>query len=180
MTVQVSQEERFSAFAHAYGDRLFRTALMLTADWHLAEDLTQTTLAKLYSSWKRVEAADNTAAYARGVLVKTWLSHRRKRSNQERPSTIDADHTGPAGRVGDTETPELRMAVLDGLAALEPRDRAVLVLRYFEDRSVEQTARDLGMSVSAVTSATSRALRRARTAFTERGLHLPEFSNGGT
>lgn len=169
MSPHRSADERFTEFAHAYGDRLFRTALMLTADWHLAEDLTQVTLAKAYASWRRVERAGDPVAYVRGVLVKTWLSHLRKRSTGERPVDSPVESTS-----APPDSPEVRVAVLTALAELAPRDRAVLVLRFFEDRSIDQTAHDLDMSRSAVTTATARALSRAREAFVAHGLHLPD------
>ncbi|MGR6997200.1 sigma factor [Yinghuangia aomiensis] len=111
-----------------------RMACLLTGDWHLAEDLVQETLAKVYVSWKRVSAANSPNAYADAILMRTFLSYRRKRSAGETPT----------GRVPETahdaDDPGLRLTLLDGLAQLSDRDRAVLVLRYWEDRSVEDAA----------------------------------------
>jgi RNA polymerase sigma-70 factor (sigma-E family) len=148
-------DQEFLEFARAHGDWLFRTALMLTADWHHAQDITQTTMAKLLVSWSKVRRADHPRAYARGVLVKTWLSERRRRSSSEivTASLPEAQHERDFSDA---------VATIETLRALQPRDRAVLVLRFIEGRTVEQTAQDLGISRSAVSTATTRALDRAR------------------
>ncbi len=70
---------------HATGDRIHRAALLLCGDHHLAEDLTQTTYAKVYAAWSTVSAADSPLAYTRTVLMRTFLSHRRLRRSAERP-----------------------------------------------------------------------------------------------
>jgi RNA polymerase sigma-70 factor (sigma-E family) len=146
-------------FAVARSGPLFRTACLLTGDWHLAEDLVQETLAKMYRSWRRISRAECPVAYANTVLVRTYISQRRRRSSSERPSgrlPDSADSAGPA------EDAELRMALLDGLARMTPKDRAVLVLRYWEDRSVEETAQILQLSPGAVRTRSTRALQRLR------------------
>jgi RNA polymerase sigma factor (sigma-70 family) len=95
-------------------------------------------------------------AYADTVLVRTFLSQRRRRSSTERPSDRLPDAAGPA------QDAELRMALLDGLARMTAKDRAVLVLRYWEDRSVEETAQVLQLSPGAVRAQSMRALQRLR------------------
>ncbi|MFF0833999.1 MULTISPECIES: SigE family RNA polymerase sigma factor [unclassified Streptomyces] len=147
----------YMEFAIARSGPLFRTACLLTGDWHLAEDLVQETLAKMYRSWRRVSRAGSPVAYADTVLVRTFLSQRRLRSSTERPSDRLPDAAGPA------RDAELRMALLDGLARMTARDRAVLVLRYWEDRSVDDTAQVLRMSPGAVRAQSKRALQRLRT-----------------
>src|SRR3954470_6735629 len=87
-TTVMTEQLDFTAFATAATPRLFRTALLLCGDWHLAEDLVQTTLGKLYVAWARVQKAESPEAYARGVLPKTCLSHARVRRNSEQP-TLD-------------------------------------------------------------------------------------------
>ncbi|MER6038587.1 MULTISPECIES: SigE family RNA polymerase sigma factor [unclassified Streptomyces] len=144
-------------FAIARSGPLFRTACLLTGDWHLAEDLVQETLAKMYRSWRRISRAGSPVAYADTVLVRTFLSQRRRRSSTERPSDRLPDAAGPA------RDAELRMALLDGLARMAARDRAVLVLRYWEDRSVEDTAQVLRTTPGAVRAQSKRALQRLRT-----------------
>ncbi|WP_350277837.1 SigE family RNA polymerase sigma factor [Kribbella sp. HUAS MG21] len=146
--------EDFEEFARAQIPRLYRTAWLLVGDRHLAEDLVQDTLANLLKVWHRVESP---GAYARTTLVRTFISQRRRKSWAERP-TGDVPELA-AERVGD---PELRIALQSALAELAPLDRAVLVLRFFEDRSVEQVALDLGKKTSAITTRTARALDRLR------------------
>ncbi|POX54087.1 SigE family RNA polymerase sigma factor [Streptomyces sp. Ru72] len=143
-------------FAAARSGPLFRTACLLTGDWHLAEDLVQETLAKMYRSWRRISRVDSPVAYADTVLVRTFLSQRRRRSSTERPSDRLPDAAGPA------QDAELCMALLDSLARMTAKDRAVLVLRYWEDRSVEETAQMLQLSPGAVRAQSMRALQRLR------------------
>jgi RNA polymerase sigma-70 factor (sigma-E family) len=145
--------EDFEEFARAQIPRLYRTAWLLAGDRHHAEDLVQETLAKMLTGWKRI---DSPGAYARTAMVRTYISQRRRRSWSERPT---ADVPEVVERPGD---PELRMALQSALDELEPLDRAVLVLRFFEDRSVEQVALDLGKKTSAITTRTARALDRLR------------------
>ncbi|KOV90737.1 RNA polymerase sigma24 factor [Streptomyces sp. NRRL WC-3723] len=143
-------------FAAVRSGPLFRTACLLTGDWHLAEDLVQETLAKMYRSWRRISRAESPVAYADTVLVRSFLSQRRRRSSTERPSDRLPDAAAPA------RDAELRMALLDGLARMSAKDRAVLVLRYWEDRSVEETAQVLQLSPGAVRARSMRALERLR------------------
>ncbi|MGA5040350.1 SigE family RNA polymerase sigma factor [Streptomyces capoamus] len=143
-------------FAAARSGPLMRTACLLTGDWHLAEDLVQETLAKMYRSWRRISRVESPVAYADTVLVRSFISQRRRRSSTERPSDRLPEAAGPAR---DTE---LRIALLDGLARMTAKDRAVLVLRYWEDRSVEETSRVLQLSPGAVRTRSMRALERLR------------------
>lgn len=145
--------EDFEEFARAGIPQLYRTAWLLTGDRHHAEDLVQETLANLLRTWHRI---DSPGAYARTAMVRTYISQRRRKSWSERPT---AELPERAERTGDLE---LRMALQSALAELAPLDRAVLVLRFFEDRSVEQVALDLGKKASAITTRTARALDRLR------------------
>jgi RNA polymerase sigma-70 factor (sigma-E family) len=150
------QPPSFEAFAVAVATPLFRTAVLLCADWYLAEDLVQETLARIYRVWP-VEL-EYPLAYARRTLARTFLSHRRRRSSGERP----ADHL--PDRAAAEPDNALRRTLLDALRTLPDRDRAVLVLRYLADRSVADVAHDLGMSRGAVRVAALRALAKMRTA----------------
>ncbi|MFC6884511.1 MULTISPECIES: SigE family RNA polymerase sigma factor [Actinomadura] len=152
----------FQEFAAARGASLFRTACLLCGDRHLAEDLVQTTLGKLYVSWRRVQRADNPGAYARAVLMRTYLSHMRKHSSKETPWQRLPDRAAAGGA-----DQALRVTLLDGLARLPPQDRAVLVLRYWEDLSVEDVASTLRLSNGAVRNRSMRALGRLREALGE-------------
>lgn len=149
-------DEAFTEFAAVLAPRLFRTALLMCGDWHLAEDLVQTTLAKLYVAWARVEGADSSEAYARGALTKTFLSHVRLRRNSESP-TVDLGQG--ASHSGDMTT---RLELFEALRTIAPLDRAVVVLRYWDDRTVAETAHEVGLSEGAVRTRSSRALARLR------------------
>ncbi|MDI6105426.1 SigE family RNA polymerase sigma factor [Actinoplanes sp. NEAU-A12] len=145
----------FTHFAHATTARLRRSAFQLCHDWHLAQDLTQTTLAKLFLSWERAVDSDNLTAYAQKVLLRVYLDHRRRRSSGE---TVPGDLREPAYSV----SPELRITLLDAIAQLPGRDRAIVMLRYFADHSVEQVADELGVPATVVKSQTRRSLIKLR------------------
>lgn len=149
-------DEEFVELATARGAHLLRTAYLLTGDWHLAEDLVQEALGKMFVAWRGSGAIDNPAGYVQTVLVRTYVSHRRRRSAGELPH---ANVPEPAARELDVA---LRMTLMDGLARLEARDRAVIVLRYWEDRSVDETAEALGLTAAAVRNRSLRALARLR------------------
>ncbi|GAA5015167.1 SigE family RNA polymerase sigma factor [Kitasatospora paranensis] len=147
----------FRAFAAARGHHLIRTAYLLTGgDAHLAEDLAQEALSRLYGRWRKVSRLENPAGYAQTVLVNTFLSHRRRRSSSEQPT----DRITEVGVSGPDTS--LRVTLLRALGELPAQDRAVLVLRYWEDRSVEETAAALRIGSSTVRSRSSRALARLR------------------
>lgn len=149
--------EEFSAFVRATGTQLHRTALLLTGDHHLAEDLTQATYAKVFASWRRVSTADNPVAYARTTLLNAFLSHRRLRRNSERPT----DDLTPE-QSGQEADHALRVDLLNALATLPALDRAVVVLRYWDDRSVAEAAAVLDLTEAAVRTRARRALHRLR------------------
>ncbi|WBQ03837.1 SigE family RNA polymerase sigma factor [Kribbella sp. CA-293567] len=146
----------FEEFARARTPQLYRTAWLLTGDKHHAEDLVQETLAKMFRAWRGLQRIDNPPAYAQTVLARTFISQRRRRSWSEQPVASMPER---ADRAGD---PALRVSLQNALAELTPLDRAVLVLRFFEDRSVEQVALDLGKNAGAIRTRTSRALERLR------------------
>lgn len=149
--------DEFADFVRATGTQLYRQALLLTGDHHLAEDLTQVAYARVYASWRRIARADNPVAYARTVLLNVFLSHRRLRRSGELPSDLHVDREDSAPV--DTAT---GLDLLAALATLSRLDRAVVVLRYWEDRSVVDTARDLGLTETAVRTRSRRALQRLR------------------
>ncbi|MGV9270317.1 SigE family RNA polymerase sigma factor [Kitasatospora sp. NPDC003701] len=147
----------FPDFVASRGRHLLRTAFLLTGgDAHLAEDLVQEALGRIFVKWRRIARLDNPSGYAQTVLVNTFLSHRRRRSSSER--VVDAV---PEIAVDDPD-PALRLTLLRALGELPAQDRAVLVLRFWEDRSVEETAAALRLSGTAVRSRSSRALARMR------------------
>ncbi|MER7850754.1 SigE family RNA polymerase sigma factor [Kitasatospora sp. NPDC096077] len=148
----------FPDFVASRARHLLRTAFLLTGgDAHLAEDLVQETLGRVYLKWRKISRMDNPSGYAQTVLVNTFLSYRRKRSASERVT----DEFPEVG-VHDPD-PALRLTLLRALAELPAPDRAVLVLRFWEDRSVEVTAAVLRLSDTAVRTRCRRALAKLRT-----------------
>jgi RNA polymerase sigma-70 factor (sigma-E family) len=158
-------DDEFADFVAARSPQLYRSAYLLTMSPHAAEDLVQTALAKAYAAWWRVRGADDPVAYVHGVLVKTFLSERRRRSSGELPTAAVPDHAVPA------DDPTDRVALLTALADLAPLDRAVVVLRFWEDRSVIQTATDLDLTEAAVKNRSLRALRTLRGLLAETPTH---------
>ncbi len=145
----------FSEFVAARSRSLFRTAYLLTGDHQRAEDLVQTTLVKVYQRWSRVSAMEQPAAYARRILVNQASSRRWWRSSRElgvpvpeRGSDVHDD------RVATSRT------VWNAVLALPPRQRAVVVLRYYEDLSEHEIAEVLGMAPGTVKSTAHAANRR--------------------
>lgn len=169
-------DDEFVEFATARGAHLLRTAYLLTGDWHLAEDLVQEALGKMFVAWRGVTAIDNPAAYVQTVLVRTYITHRRRRSAGELPHA-DVPEPEAAARELDVA---LRMTLMDGLARLDTKDRAVIVLRYWEDRSVDETAEALGLSAGAVRNQSSRALARLRDVLGPRFVELADSADSVT
>jgi len=154
----VGEPVGFREFVAARSPALLRTAWLLTGDAHLAEDLLQTALARTWPQWARLHPTGDPDAYVRRVMVNTSLSWRARPWNGEwaTDQLPVREATDPHGRVLD------RAYLADVLCALTPRQRAVLVLRFFEDLSEQQTADLLGCSVGTVKSHTSRALATLR------------------
>jgi RNA polymerase sigma-70 factor (sigma-E family) len=161
--VGAGTDTEFAEFAVAAWPRLRWAAWMLCGDEHLAEDLTQTALARTYASWRRVRR-DDAMAYTRKVLVNANVDRLRRRRLTEVPDT-GADDTGrkvadvagdPGDRVGD------RAELTHLLAALTAQERRVLVLRYYFDLPERAVADELGVSVGTVKSTASRALSKVR------------------
>lgn len=149
--------DEFADYATAFMPSLRRLALLLCRNWHDADDLVQVTLAKLYQHWHKAAAAESTDAYVRAMLVREFIRGRRaawarRVSITDQPPQIQA----PAADLD---------ALLDlqaGLARLTPRQRAVLVLRYYCDLDVAQTAQVLGCAPGTVKSQTAKAMAALR------------------
>jgi RNA polymerase sigma-70 factor (sigma-E family) len=151
----MTDDDEFAEFATAHAERLRGTAFQLCRDWHLAQDLTQTALTRLFLSWRRAVQVDNLMAYAHKILFRVYLDHRRRRWTTE---VIPGVLHEPAYR----ESPELRLTMLDALGRLPARDRAIVILRYFEDYSVEQVCDVLEVPAGVVKSQTRRSLAKLR------------------
>ena len=152
-------EGEFRDFVLARRRALMRTAYLLTGDTGRAEDLVQTTLAKAFVAWRRVRAVDDPDAYVARILINAHNSEqRRKRVREWLPGTVpDRAAADGAEVVAD------RSALMAALATLAPRQRAVVVLRFWEDRSENDVAHLLGCSVGTVRSQASRGLAKLRT-----------------
>ncbi len=147
----------FEEFVMARGPRLLRAAWLLTGDAHLAEDLLQTVLAKLWPKWHRI-AEGNPEAYARKALVNTFSSWWQRRWRGEVPHGEVPESAAADGFAAV----DLQHSLAAAVRSLPPRQRAVVVLRYFEDLSVEETAEVLGCRAGTVKSQSVKALRALR------------------
>lgn len=156
-------DDDFAAYAAASIPSLRRLALLLCRNWHDADDLVQAALSKLCLHWHRATAAESTDAYVRAILVREFVRGRRAAWSR-RVSVTDEppDIQAPAADLD---------ALLDlqaGVAALAPRQRAVLVLRFYCDLDVAQTAQALGCSTGTIKSQTAKAIATLRLAMGQR------------
>jgi RNA polymerase sigma-70 factor (sigma-E family) len=151
-----ADESAFRTYAVSRRPALRRTAYLLCGDWHEADDLVQTALTKLFVAWKRVRSDEQPDAYARRILTRCYLDERRRPWRRESPVEV-LDDFPTATRSAD-DALDLRAA----LNALPARQRATVVLRYWVDASVTETADALGCSEGTVKSQTARALSTLR------------------
>ncbi|MEV4823980.1 SigE family RNA polymerase sigma factor [Micromonospora sp. NPDC049274] len=151
-------EEEFREFVAARSAALLRTAYLLAGDWATAEDLLQTALTKTYLAWKRLGGIEAVEPYARRVMVNTSTSWWRRRWHGERPTEVLPERPG----VDEIEQQLDRDLLWRHLRELPSRQRAVLVLRYYEDMSEAQTAALLDISPGTVKSQAFRALATLR------------------
>jgi RNA polymerase sigma-70 factor (sigma-E family) len=149
-------DEQFTAFVNDAWRPLYRTAYLLLGEHGAAEDLAQAALTKTYVAWGRIREADAAHGYARTVLLNEARSMFRRPSWRREIAAADLPESS------HEPDPSDRPAVLDALRLLPPRQRAVVVLRYYEDLGVEQTAAALGCSTGTVKSQTSEALSKLR------------------
>lgn len=160
-------DESFVAFVRQRGRGLARTATLIAGDPVAGEDLLQTALANVYTRWHR-GPIDNPEEYVRTTLVREHISWRRRRMSTEVPvASADVDRLGPdiADRLVD------RGVLLHALAQLAPKQRAALVLRYFDDLSEADTAKALGCSTGSVKQHTTRGLAKLRTLLPAEAIH---------
>jgi RNA polymerase sigma-70 factor (sigma-E family) len=148
----------FSEFMSARSASLFRTAYLIVGDHQLAQDLLQESLVKTYIAWPRLRDVSKAEGYTRKTIVTTAISWRRRRSFHERPMDVLPDTAVP----DPGEAVTTHASVVAQLRTLPPRQRAAIVLRYYEDLSEAQTAEVMGCSVGAVKSQVSTGLGRLR------------------
>jgi RNA polymerase sigma-70 factor (sigma-E family) len=170
-----TREDEFRAWVTQQRPRLVRTATLLTAgDRHLAEDIVQTTLTRLYLAWPRIRRADGPDAYVRRSLVNALIDERRRpfwrreRAHAEVPDSPTA-----------VEEPDTFHELETALAELPPGMRAAVVFRHVHDLSVAQTAAALNCSEGNVKSQTARGLDRLRAALSPAPLPAPPAPPSG-
>jgi len=157
-------DEDFKAWVVARREPLRRSAYLMCGDWFLADDLVQEAVGRVYAVWPRVSVRGAPDSYARRVVVNLLVDHRRRAWRREVPHDELPDRADAAA--DDTS---LRDDVLHALAAVPAKQRAVLVLRFWEDLSVEETASVMSCSTGNVKSQTSRGLANLRAALAAQG-----------
>ena len=155
----MQQPDGFGEFVAVRSPALLRTAWLLTGNWASAEDLVQVALAKTWRRWRRLAQPDLAEAYVRRVIVTSYATDRRRRWHGEVPTAELPDRASPADAYADSDW---RAAVALALGDLPRRQRAVVVLCYFDDLTEAEAARQLGVAVGTVKSQKSKALARLR------------------
>ena len=158
----------FSEFVATRQRGLLRAAWLLTGDWAAAEDLVQTALVRAWPHWRRLTDEAAAEAYVRRVMLNSYLSARRRRWRGETPTAALPERPAPESDA------DLRGALVDAVRRLPRRQRAVVVLRFFDDLTEAQAASVLGCSVGTVKSQTSKALAGLRRDPRLAGLSLVE------
>lgn len=157
------RDAAFEAYFAARSDAMRGTAYLLCGDWHRAEDLVQQTFTKIYRVWRRIQRHEAMDGYVRQTLVRTFLSERRRGwFRYVSVGSAPIDRAAPSAGLA-----EERLVLLEALAQVPPRQRAVLVLRYWEDLSIEQTAALLECSAGNVKSQAARGLATLRSLLEE-------------
>ena len=141
---------------------LRRTAYLLCGDWNQAEDLVQTVFANVYAARRRLRAREALGAYLRQALTRTYIDANARHWRREHVTAELPDRAAPG-----VDNIEDRLVLLDALAQVPPRQRACLVLRFYDDCSVEETALTLDCSAGTVKSNTARGLEALRAVLTD-------------
>jgi RNA polymerase sigma-70 factor (sigma-E family) len=162
LDVTLSHQDEYVEFVTARLKRLRTLAYQLTGDWHRADDLVQTTLTKTLLQWGRVRAAADIDQYVRAILVNAFLSERR--AGWSRVRLVDVVPEPPPSRSTGIED---RAVMQAALARLPKRQRAVIVLRFLCDLSIEETAKVLDCATGTIKSQTHHGLAALRGALTE-------------
>jgi RNA polymerase sigma-70 factor (sigma-E family) len=155
--VKPADEDAYREYVTVRMDRLRRTAYLMSHDWHTADDLVAVAIDKLYRHWPRASAASNVDAYLHRILVNAWLDERRRPWRREVVTDRVPDRAVDADPAADDGRPLLAL-----LRTLTPRRRAAIVLRFYSDLTVGETAEALSCSEGTVKSLTSRGLADLR------------------
>ncbi|AZM49755.1 SigE family RNA polymerase sigma factor [Streptomyces sp. WAC 06738] len=172
MTAEQSERDTdFQSFMASRWPRLLRTAYLLTGEQHAAEDLAQTALERAYVAWRRVTRAEDPDAYVRRILFNAHARRFRSGRRAELPSGHSGGSAGGAPPAGPDRIAQAddRLALLPALLALPPRQRQAVVLRYWEDLSVEEAAAAMGCSTGTIKSQTAKGLAKLRVSLVPRG-----------
>ncbi|WP_158884293.1 SigE family RNA polymerase sigma factor [Amycolatopsis anabasis] len=153
-------EQEFAEYFAARRDSVRRTAYMLCGDWHRADDLAQTAFVALHRRWRKIRDRSATDAYLRKTLVRAVIDESRRPWRRERQTESLPEPDAEGVRLD--EQVATRADLLAGLRRVPPKQRAVLVLRYFEGLDVAGVARTLGCSEGNVKSQTARGLANLR------------------
>jgi RNA polymerase sigma-70 factor (sigma-E family) len=168
--VNLAGDVGFDAYVRRHAPRLCRTAFLLTGDHHLAEDLVQAALAKTALRWDRVVAKGDPAPYVRMVIVRTAIAWRRRRWHGEVPTSPLPETSTSEARMAVDRHEQLRRALLQ----VPARQRAAVVLRFYEDLSVADAALAMRCSVGTVKSQTAKGLARLRALLTDGSIPIEE------
>lgn len=163
-----ADEAAFRAFAWSRWVPLRRTAYLLCGDWHHAEDLVQNALVKLYVAWRRVRDTEPDA-YTRRILLRCYLDEQRRPWRRERPGDLPDSASTAIDQA-------VQLDLREALARLPARQRATVVLRFWVDASVAETAAALGCSEGTVKSQTARAMGQLRSLLSDPALVSEESS----
>jgi RNA polymerase sigma-70 factor (sigma-E family) len=154
-----AEAEGFADFVASRERALQRTAWLLTGDWALAQDLVQTALVRSWPRWERIRRRENPEIYVRKVMVNTWLTWTRRKWRGEQAFADVPEDVAPGDLATETA---VRVAVRQSLAKLTQRQRAVLVMRIFDDMSEADVGHALNLAVGTVKSTTAQALAKLR------------------
>ncbi|WP_433496305.1 SigE family RNA polymerase sigma factor [Sphaerimonospora sp. CA-214678] len=171
-----AREDEFSRYAREARPALRRAAFRLSADWHEAEDIVQRTLIAIHRHWDMLERRDRIAGYARTIMIRLIRSDRRAHrwSREILHERLPEPEPAP-----DPYAPVIdRLLLMNALATLGSRQRAAVVLRFWADRSVAETASAMGSEGSTVRSQTARALAVLRSALVEDGFAPADDGRG--
>ncbi len=175
-TATRSDTPTFTEYAAAAWPSLYRSAYLLTGNHADAEDVAQQTLIKAHGAWAKVAGSDSPNAYVRRILTNTFLSSRRGKARglellTDAPPERTRLHPAASDPApGSASSSEERMALWPHVTGLPPRQRAVIVLRYYEDLSEAEIAETLGCSRGNVKSTAHHALKSLRAAIGSDGL----------
>jgi RNA polymerase sigma-70 factor (sigma-E family) len=169
---QQSYDEEFTEYVRSKSQWLCKIAYLLCQDPHRADDLVQTSITKLYVNWRRARQVNHLDAYARTILVNTFLTE--QRSGWWKRVVLNRENPEPAAPAADPDELDSALTVRAALAEIAPRQRAAIVLRYYCDLSVEEAAEALNCAPGTIKSQTARGLDALRLVLEAR----PTLHNG--